>query len=686
MHLFIDYIEPLTAWLHVNPKMALFFTFLISCAESLAIIGSIVPGSLTMTAIGILAGSGVMRIDLTLFAASIGALAGDGVSYCLGYIYSDRLIQFWPFSKYPGLLNYGKAFFIKHGGKSVIIGRFIGPLRSIIPVIAGIMNMSKFQFFFANLISAIGWSILYVMPGYFVGAASNQLSTDGARRLFGLIILSLVVLWVTSKLVHWLIRTINRWYNNHLDTIYAWSIKHPYIKLIFRSSVNKGKGINGFAISLLILCGVCLISAILISIFVLQNTWINQFNSPISFFFQGIRTKHIDILFIIVNLLTSPLPILSAFFILLTATLYARNWRLLRYLISLAITSSITIYLISSNIDVPNYTSLYQLNIDATFPIISLTWTTSLFSFIICYLIEFCRKELSYSLLRAVLIIILMLSGISSIYLGDNWLTSVVASYCIGLAIGTIHWLLFQRQKIIQHNINFAVIIVITSLVLTTWLEFSRLSETIISSHSSKPTQYKLSESNWWHQEEPILPMFTTNRVGQQIGLFNLQYLGSIKDLEKKLTKFGWTRKYSSIFYSLMIRLDGKHSEMKLPIMEQLFLNKRPELIMIYNTDNNNNFYILRIWKSNYHVKHHKEPIWIGSIILATNKQNPLLINKNIDKTNNSTSIFAPLFPAIHNYRIIRMSIGENRRKPLRHVLKPKLLIFKDVKPSRNCH
>src|SRR5476651_1969907 len=132
MHLFTDYIEPVVHWLQVHPHSALFFAFLVSFAESLVIVGSLVPGSVTMTAIGILAGSGVMRIDLTFCAAILGAIAGDSASYALGHTFSDRLTHIWPFNRYPKLLNYGKEFFARHGGKSVLIGRFFGPLRSII--------------------------------------------------------------------------------------------------------------------------------------------------------------------------------------------------------------------------------------------------------------------------------------------------------------------------------------------------------------------------------------------------------------------------------------------------------------------------------------------------------------------------------------------------------------------------
>jgi membrane protein DedA with SNARE-associated domain len=210
MHLFSDYIQPLALWLEDHPNLALLITFFIAFTESLAIIGSIVPGSVTMTAIGMLAGSGVMRIDLTFLSATLGAIAGDSTSYFLGYAFRDRLPSIWPFRHYPAWLAYGKDYFTRHGGKSVLIGRFVGPLRSIIPVIAGMMHMNQWRFFVANLISGIGWSILYVLPGVLIGAASSELSPETATRLFILILLSLVGLWLLSVSLKWLLILINR--------------------------------------------------------------------------------------------------------------------------------------------------------------------------------------------------------------------------------------------------------------------------------------------------------------------------------------------------------------------------------------------------------------------------------------------------------------------------------------------
>ena len=147
-------IQPFLQWIGEHPHWSGLAVFLISLSESLAIVGLVVPGVVLMTAIGAMIGAGILPAWITLGWAILGAIAGDGISYWLGYHYHEHLRDFWPFRSYPALLARGEAFFKSHGGKSIILGRFIGPVRPMIPVIAGMMDMSpkRFLFFYPTII------------------------------------------------------------------------------------------------------------------------------------------------------------------------------------------------------------------------------------------------------------------------------------------------------------------------------------------------------------------------------------------------------------------------------------------------------------------------------------------------------------------------------------------------------
>jgi membrane protein DedA with SNARE-associated domain len=216
-----DDLNPLTDWLAANPGLAGFAIFLISLAESLAIIGTLIPGTLVMGAIGVLIGTGILPgIEMTLWAIA-GAIVGDGLSYWLGYHYHGHIRVMWPFRSYPALMQKGEAFFLKYGGMSVFMGRFIGPIRPIIPVIAGMMNMPPARFTIANVLSAIGWAPAYMMPGIIFGALSMQLAPQAGSRFLMFAVAVLLALWCLYYLLKWLLGMLARWIQRHFVKQYS---------------------------------------------------------------------------------------------------------------------------------------------------------------------------------------------------------------------------------------------------------------------------------------------------------------------------------------------------------------------------------------------------------------------------------------------------------------------------------
>jgi membrane protein DedA with SNARE-associated domain len=161
-----EYFQEVVNWVALNPGWAGLIIFAISLAESLIVVGLFIPGILVMGAVGGLVGSDVLSMGPTLMWAILGAVCGDGISYWVGYTFKDGLEKFWIFRKFPNWLARGREFFLKHGSKSIVVGRFVGPVRPFIPAVAGIMSMSPRNFFVANVISALLWAPVYMLPGY----------------------------------------------------------------------------------------------------------------------------------------------------------------------------------------------------------------------------------------------------------------------------------------------------------------------------------------------------------------------------------------------------------------------------------------------------------------------------------------------------------------------------------------
>ncbi|MGL5742146.1 MAG: VTT domain-containing protein [Legionella sp.] len=614
MNLFIDYVQPLTDWLQNNPNWSLFITFLISLTESLAIIGSIVPGSVTMTAIGILAGSGIMRMDLTLLAAILGAVAGDSLSYALGYYYSDQLAEIWPFSKYPRWLQYGKDFFATHGGKSVLIGRFVGPLRSIIPVIAGILHMKQWRFFLANVLSAIGWSLLYVMPGVVIGAASHELSTESATRLFILILALLAGIWLLSFIIKWIIRQLSSILRLYLHDFWLAFKKNSLLVYIYNAFTPEDE-INHYpTASRVLITFLCLFFFLFLLVLTVETQWLTYINLPTHLFFQSFSSFLLKTFFIFCTQLTCPAAILSLFIICCIWFIYHRNLIAVGYLFSLIILSWSFALLLHYTIYSPRPSGLLVTLPGSSFPAINLLVATSLYGFILFYINH--TYSLFTNTLKSVVLTILALSGLGSIYLGDYWLTDVLAAYFAGATICFIYCLIYRKTHLKQKVMHYLLMIspLLIGLLLTSFVSTYFNFQTLSYNHTPYHKQFSLNIKTWWEQEKPILPIYQLSRIGKRISILNLQFAGNLDRLRHVLEQNGWESHLDSFFDNLMLRMTQKPNGVKLSLFRQLYDNKAPMLLMTYNDQQSQLTLELRIWESNYNLLQFKKPLWIGSI------------------------------------------------------------------------
>ncbi len=189
----IDTVQPLLDWIASHREWSGLVIFLIAAGESLVLVGILVPGVILMLGVGTLVGLGILDIWTSLFCAAAGAIVGDGFSYWLGYHYHRQMQHIWPLSRYPELIPKGEAFFRKHGRKSIFLGRFIGPIRAIIPAVAGVMEMPKTQFYTVNVLSAILWAPTVILPGAVFGASLATATQVYSRTIFVIVLLAIFI-------------------------------------------------------------------------------------------------------------------------------------------------------------------------------------------------------------------------------------------------------------------------------------------------------------------------------------------------------------------------------------------------------------------------------------------------------------------------------------------------------------
>lgn len=135
--------------------------------ETTAGVGLLLPGSTIILFMGALAAKGYFDLGDLIWFAVIGAVIGDNINYLIGKKYGSKIFKngFWFINS--SHFKKGEYFFKQHGSKSVFIGRFIPSIKEVIPLIAGTFRMKRLPFMVWNIFGAIGWSLVWVLPGYF---------------------------------------------------------------------------------------------------------------------------------------------------------------------------------------------------------------------------------------------------------------------------------------------------------------------------------------------------------------------------------------------------------------------------------------------------------------------------------------------------------------------------------------
>ena len=188
-----DWIQQLIYYLPEGSRYYLLL-FLVAFAESLPVTGLIIPGSTIIVLAGFLIVAGKGNLAALVLVATVGALFGDLLSLWLGKRYGGIFLQLRFFRRRRKMIRYAQKFFVTHGGKSLFFARFLGPIRGIVPFIAGLSQMPHRAAAIYILVSSILWGICYPGLGYLGGSSLQQAQTLGARFGLAILVLLLVVI------------------------------------------------------------------------------------------------------------------------------------------------------------------------------------------------------------------------------------------------------------------------------------------------------------------------------------------------------------------------------------------------------------------------------------------------------------------------------------------------------------
>jgi membrane protein DedA with SNARE-associated domain len=155
----------LVEFVRVHEAWAAPIVFALAFGESLAFISLLIPAWAALVGIGVLISSGNLNFWPIWVAGSVGAALGDWLSFWIGIKLGPPVAHIWPLSRHPQLLPKGEIFVKRWGPLAIFIGRFFGPLRASVPLVAGIFRMPFWEFQIANFTSAFVWAGVLLTVG-----------------------------------------------------------------------------------------------------------------------------------------------------------------------------------------------------------------------------------------------------------------------------------------------------------------------------------------------------------------------------------------------------------------------------------------------------------------------------------------------------------------------------------------
>jgi membrane protein DedA with SNARE-associated domain len=177
--------------------------------ESLVLIGAFIPATALMVLAGGLVAAGVLDPLPVIVCCVIGATLGDAVSYTLGRNLGPGALRHPMFKRHRRNVARTRLFTRRHGGLAIFVGRFFGPLRAFVPLVAGVLQMKSRSFQIANAVSAVVWVLAILAPGYFAAKGLAELEALWEADPLTILIAA-AVLAVTGGIAAWRILA-HRW-------------------------------------------------------------------------------------------------------------------------------------------------------------------------------------------------------------------------------------------------------------------------------------------------------------------------------------------------------------------------------------------------------------------------------------------------------------------------------------------
>lgn len=607
----------------IHPHWVLLAVFLVAFAESLVLIGTLVPAGIVLFTAGALIGAGALNVWLTLSIAAVGAVVGDGLSYEVGRTYYERL-RTWQFvTRRTAMIDRGEQFVQRHGGKSILFARFFAPVRAVVPVIAGIAHMPRTKFYAVNVGSALAWSPAHILPGVLFGA-SIQLAEAVSGRLAVILIMMAGFVWFASWVTRVGIRTGLPVVESWRDRLWQWATRQPsgrfirikgWISLLL--DLRRPESRSLLVLTLLLAASSLLFLGVMED--VITNHQLVSADGAIFHWLQGLRTSPVDYLMVGITGLGGAGVLWVVALTVLGWLLVCRCWRTAGYWVITTAFAQVLVKLLKLTISRPRPLNLYSGVEQYSFPSGHATSSMVIYGFL-AFLIARRQAPPIRMLIAAITVVGIALIGFSRLYLGAHWLSDVLAGWSLGLAWITLTAIVYTSQQVKEdlHPGILAGLAMITILIGAPWTMHNQFSADL-AGYTPAAQVRTVALDQWIDTEWRQLPQQRTEISGDNEEFFPLQWADSATRLQRRLTIAGWQPAPAWSIQAALLWLSPNTEVKDLPVLPKYDQGKSSELAFVaLASARPTTRLILRLWRSDYLLEDPERqgnvPIWYGAL------------------------------------------------------------------------
>lgn len=611
-----SWFDSLLAWISTHPVAAGAAIFAIAFCDAVIVLGAIVPALPLLFAVGVLIGLGEIDGPYALISAALGALVGDATSFWVGHRWGPQLRAHWPFSRYPQLLDRGEVLFRRNAFKSILIARYVGPIRPFVPAVAGMLRMPMKRYLPASLLAALSWAALFLLPGWVFGQAYDAVAAVAGRLglVVGLLIIVMALAWA-------LVLYSYRWFAAHADALLAralaWSHAHPVIGRYSAAVFDPGRreSVPLALLAILLLAMVWVFFAFLI--LVIGHGEPLGLDLAVYELMLALRNPLADYPLAAIASLGDEQVLAPACTLVLLYLCWRRRWMAAaHWLAALAFGLALTAWL-GASVDIPKPPAVSS---GFGFPSIAVTMATISFGFFAVLIArELPGRQRVWPYLVSGCVVALI--GFARIYLGAHWLSDVIGGMLFGIVWLLVLGIAYRRRMLRSFWITPISWLFYGAFAAAALWHAPRNVDKMLAQFEAPVPVKLMAMDEWWQRDWQRLPARRNEFDDEQRWPLDVQVAGPLAPLQARLEAAGWRVQPQAGWKEALNLLDNDLPPTGQPVLPATLDTRAERLVMIRDGVQPGMRFVLRVWPANALLQPGETPLWIGSAQVLKHQQ-----------------------------------------------------------------